>query len=120
MQGCGIVEYEEAPAALAAMQALHTKYHWTGGDTTMVVEWMDLARHRKDKQAQEEGMATLASGNAAELLLPVLLFTGCCFCCPLVEVCCADVFTAGLCPADCEVPACECLSHFVPMRCCSR
>jgi hypothetical protein len=76
-QGCGIVEYHEAPAALAAMQALHTKYHWTGGDTTMVVEWMDPARHRKDKQAQEEG----EDGLAAPLGAPCCFFlrrSGCC------------------------------------------
>lgn len=54
MQGCGIVEYEEPACAMAAMNALHTKYHWTGGETTMVVEWMDPARHRKDRQ-QEDG-----------------------------------------------------------------
>lgn len=53
MQGCGIVEYEEPACAMAAMNALHTKYHWTGGETTMVVEWMDPARHRKDRQQEE-------------------------------------------------------------------
>lgn len=67
------MEYEEAPAALAAMQALHTKYHWTGGDTTMVVEWMDPARHRKDKQAQEDGEAVLAAAASATVLVPLLL-----------------------------------------------
>lgn len=50
LQGCGIVEYEDAACAVAAMEALHTKYHWTGGETTMVVEWMDPARHRQDRQ----------------------------------------------------------------------
>jgi hypothetical protein len=73
LQGCGIVEYEEAPAATAAMQALHTKYHWTDGDTTMVVEWMDPARHRKDKQAQEEGESRLYKCILVTKLLQLLV-----------------------------------------------
>jgi hypothetical protein len=83
------VEYEEAPAALAAMQALHTKYHWTGGDTTMVVEWMDPARHRKDKQAQEEGEARLMqSSPAAKILsLLVLRYPNCCLVLVLCFLC---------------------------------
>ena len=31
------------------MAALHMRYHWTGGETTMVVEWVDPARHRRDR-----------------------------------------------------------------------
>eukprot|EP00775_Hariotina_reticulata_P003529 gene3529-3798_t len=54
-KGCGILEYEDPAAAVAGMEALHTKYHWTGGDTTMVVEWMDLTRHRKDKASPGPG-----------------------------------------------------------------
>lgn len=56
MQGCGILEYEDPASAVAAMNALHTKYHWTGGETTMVVEWMDPARHHKDKASSGTGV----------------------------------------------------------------
>jgi hypothetical protein len=47
-QGCGIVVYEHITSALGAMEALHNKYHWTGGETTMVVEWADPSRHRRE------------------------------------------------------------------------
>jgi hypothetical protein len=48
MQGCGIVVFTHIASALAAMEALHNKYHWTGGETTMVVEWADPSRHRRE------------------------------------------------------------------------
>lgn len=48
LQGCGIIVYEHITAAIAAMEALHNKYHWTGGETTMVVEWADPSRHRRE------------------------------------------------------------------------
>lgn len=40
--------FEHITAALAAMEALHNKYHWTGGETTMVLEWADPSRHRRE------------------------------------------------------------------------
>lgn len=48
MQGCGIVVFTHIASVLAAMEALHNKYHWTGGETTMVVEWADPSRHRRE------------------------------------------------------------------------
>lgn len=47
-QGCGIIVFEHITAALAAMEALHNKYHWTGGETTMVLEWADPSRQRRE------------------------------------------------------------------------
>lgn len=40
--------FEHITAALAAIEALHNKYHWTGGETTMVLEWADPSRHRRE------------------------------------------------------------------------
>lgn len=48
LQGCGIVLYDNIVSSVAAMTALHNKYHWTGGETTMVVEWADPTRQRKE------------------------------------------------------------------------
>jgi len=64
VQGCGIVEYDHPASAAAAMIALHTKYHWTGGETTMVVEWIDPARHHHKDQP------TGKSGGCALLTVP--------------------------------------------------
>jgi hypothetical protein len=60
VQGCGILEYDDPASAAAAMNALHTKYLWTGGETTMVVEWMDPARrHHKDQPTRKSGGCAL-------------------------------------------------------------
>lgn len=48
LQGCGIVVYESITSALSAMEVLNNKYHWTGGETTMVLEWADPSRHRRE------------------------------------------------------------------------
>eukprot|EP00879_Flechtneria_rotunda_P002428 GHRR01002625.1.p1 GENE.GHRR01002625.1~~GHRR01002625.1.p1 ORF type:complete len:782 (+),score=274.94 GHRR01002625.1:429-2774(+) len=63
-KGCGIVDYDNPEAAAAAMVSLHTKYHWTGGETTMVVEWMDPARHCKDKQGMGKDGKPCSAGKA--------------------------------------------------------
>lgn len=55
-QGCGIVVFDSMTSAVAAMEALHNKHHWTGGETTMVVEWADPSRHRKES-ANAKGKA---------------------------------------------------------------
>eukprot|EP00878_Enallax_costatus_P006771 GHUV01007097.1.p2 GENE.GHUV01007097.1~~GHUV01007097.1.p2 ORF type:complete len:445 (+),score=134.60 GHUV01007097.1:4633-5967(+) len=65
-KGCGIVEYEGAASAVAAMDALHQKYHWTGGETTMVVEWMDPRRHRKERQGDGSGQSRAAGTRNAK------------------------------------------------------
>eukprot|EP00775_Hariotina_reticulata_P008247 gene8247-8436_t len=55
-KGCGTVEFEDRSSAVAAMEALHSKFHWTGGESTMVVEWMDPAgQHGKDKVTPAPG-----------------------------------------------------------------
>jgi hypothetical protein len=55
------------------MEALNNKYHWTGGETTMVVEWADPSRHRREKP-NTKGKASScwlsAMSSMSEILIP--------------------------------------------------
>jgi len=46
LQGCGIVTYDDASAAAAALQNLHGKHMWPESEVPIVVEWMDAAKQK--------------------------------------------------------------------------
>jgi hypothetical protein len=67
-QGCGVVEYEVPASACAAMAALHARHHWEGGETAMVVEWVDPTRYRPDINTGESDDSNDRACHACMLL----------------------------------------------------
>jgi hypothetical protein len=67
------VVFESITSAVSAMEALNNKYHWTGGETTMVVEWADPSRHRRENP-NTKGKASScwlsAMSSMSETLIP--------------------------------------------------
>lgn len=58
-KGCGLVTMAHHDEAVAAIEALDSKYVWGGMDSPMVVKWMDAALQRRRR---EQHLATMRQG----------------------------------------------------------
>jgi RNA recognition motif-containing protein len=58
-KGCGLITMNSNDEAIAAINALDSKYTWEGMDSPMVVKWMDVALQ---KRRREEHLLAIRQG----------------------------------------------------------